>query len=199
MRNRKLQTFPPYPEIPTGQQYADQVPCEILRNQFGSCSTGESGRMKQEKISWDSLATVPFPAQCGTSRTADSPVTGQRNCRSLSPAFWFFRGRPACPKNWFLSCALDQQWDPAYSRCLGSTENKGELGSLWQLQSICSTEDRHQREEEIKGSEKRNWQIPLIYMHTREVVSPLQKKLERCSETLAGLTGKCLFLYEAGP
>lgn len=41
-----------------------------------------------------------------------------------------------------LVCVLPNRWDLTYSGCLG-TENKKEVGSLWQCQETCSTKDRH--------------------------------------------------------
>lgn len=79
------------------------------------------------------------------------------------PAFWgvFLR-------DWFLFYPI-QRADGTYSKGLGNTENRRELGGLQQPQRFCSTTAKNQREQEITSSfKKRNWKISLIRnLHTQ--------------------------------
>lgn len=103
--------------------------------------------------------------------------------------------------NWHLYLlTLGADGEPADFGCLVAAENKEEQNNLLlSNQGIYSAIGRHQREQEIKRSWKRNERTSLnekLKAQTQENIIT-QKKFSEAPESLAGLIGEGLPFYEA--
>lgn len=75
------------------------------------------------------------------------------------------------------------RWNPAYSRCLGTTENKKEVGGVLLLHGPKGQQTDARRSKRLPAPEKRNQQIPLIRNLHANKINEMQRKTTREKNT----------------